>query len=214
MSTIAERPRIGGAGSTVAGFDLEPAAPKPSIANPGPLGLAAFALTTFLLSMVNANLVNKGVEPIVFGVALAFGGLAQLLAGMWEYRAGNTFGATAFTAYGAFWLSFWALVQFYVKSIPAAQVGNAIGLYLIAWGLFTGLMYVASFKTTRAVNLVFMSLLATFLLLGIGNAGGNVDIVHLGGYVGLITAAVAGYTSLAEVTNETFGRTIFPVKPL
>jgi succinate-acetate transporter protein len=214
MSTLAERPRIGGSGNTVAELDLEPATPKPNVANPGPLGLAAFALTTFLLSMVNASFVDKGVEPIVFGVALAFGGIAQLLAGMWEYRAGNTFGATAFTAYGAFWLSFWALVQFYVKSIPAAQVGNAVGLYLIAWGLFTGLMYVASFKTTRAVNLVFMFLFATFLLLGIGNAGGNVDIVHLGGYAGLITAAVAAYTSLAEVTNDTFGRTIFPVKPL
>ena len=100
------------------------------IADPGPLGLAAFALTTFVLSMFNAGLVSSGGEPIVFGLALAYGGIAQLLAGMWEFRTGNTFGAVAFTSYGAFWLSFWAFVQFFEKSVPAADAGHAVGLYL------------------------------------------------------------------------------------
>ena len=189
-----------------------PVAPK--FANAGPLGLAAFALTTFLLSMVNANFVNKGVEPIVFGTALAFGGIAQILAGMWAFRAGNTFAGTAFTAYGGFWLSFWALVEFFIKDIPAAQVGNAVGLYLIAWAIFTGLMFIASFRTSRAVNVVFGLLFLTFVLLGIGNAGGHTAVIHWGGYVGLLTAACAGYTSCAELTNETFGRTVLPLKPL
>ena len=99
-------------------------APAPTpVANAGPLGLSAFAITTFLLSMVNAGLLAKGAEPIVFGMALMVGGLAQVLAGMWEFRAGNTFAGTAFVAYGTFWLSFWALVQFYVADIPQADVG-------------------------------------------------------------------------------------------
>jgi uncharacterized protein len=186
----------------------------PKLANAGPLGLCAFALTTFLLSMVNAKLVNKGAEPIVFGTALMFGGIAQVLAGMWAFRAGNTFAGTAFTAYGAFWLSFWALVQFYIKDIPAAQAGTAVGLYLVTWALFTAVMFIASFKTTRAVNVVFGLLLVTFLLLGIGNAGGHDALVQWGGYLGLATAAGAAYTGLAEVTNETFGRTVLPLGEL
>ena len=196
-----------------------PLAPPPPVsapqsANAGPLGLCAFALTTFLLSMVNAKLVNKGVEPIVFGTALMFGGIVQVLAGMWAYRAGNTFAATAFSAYGAFWLSFWALVQFYVKDIPAAQAGNAIGLYLIAWAVFTAIMFVASFRTTRATNVVFGLLLLTFVLLGIGNAGGHETVIQWGGYVGLATAAAAAYTALAEVTNDTFDRSVLPLGKL
>ena len=118
------------------------------IADPGPLGLAAFALTTFVLSMFNAGLVSSGGEPIVFGLALAYGGLAQLLAGMWEFRTGNTFGAVAFTSYGAFWLSFWAFVQFFEKSVPKADAGHAVGLFLIAWGIFTAYMFIASLRTT------------------------------------------------------------------
>src|SRR6478672_10091885 len=98
----------------------------PTIANPAPLGLAAFALTTFVLSMFNAGLVGSGGEPIVFGLTLAYGGLAQLLAGMWEFRTGNTFGATAFVSFGAFWLSYWAFVQFYADKIPAADAGHAV----------------------------------------------------------------------------------------
>jgi succinate-acetate transporter protein len=183
-------------------------------ADPGPLGLAAFALTTFVLSMVNADLVGSKSEPIVFGLALAYGGLAQLLAGMWEFRAGNTFGATAFTSYGAFWLSFWAFDQFFAKDVPQAAVGNTVALYLIAWGIFTAYMWIASMRTTVAISVVFILLAATFFILGIGNANDNTNVIHIGGWVGLATAAAAWYASFAAVTNSTFGRTVLPVKPL
>src|SRR4051812_15918767 len=114
---------------------------KPVTADPGPLGLAAFALTTFVLSFFNSGLVSEKGLPIVLGLALAYGGLAQLLAGMWEFRTGNTFGATAFTSYGAFWISFWAFEQFFAKDIKdATSLGNAVGLYLIGWGIFTAYM--------------------------------------------------------------------------
>jgi succinate-acetate transporter protein len=184
------------------------------IADPGPLGLAAFALTTFVLSMFNAHLLGAGGEPIVFGLALTYGGLAQLLAGMWEFRTGNTFGAVAFTSYGAFWLSFWAFVQFFEKSVPAADAGHAVGLFLIAWGIFTTYMFIASLRTTAAVALVFILLAVTFFLLGIGNAGAHPNIIKAGGWVGLATAAAAWYASFAVVTNSTFGRTVLPVRPL
>jgi succinate-acetate transporter protein len=210
--------------SSEARFDRDPtigqgSAPRvtfvPSpIADPGPLGLAAFALTTFVLSMFNADFVGKGGEPIVFGLAFAYGGLAQLLAGMWEFRTGNTFGAVAFTSFGAFWLSYWAFVQFYATKVPAADAGHAVGLYLIAWGIFTSYMFIASLRTTGAIALVFILLAATFLLLGIGNAGAHPNIVKWGGYVGLATAAAAWYASFAAVTNATFARTVLPVKPL
>jgi succinate-acetate transporter protein len=212
-TVVQERPAINGA-TRIPTSAPAPSAGGPKIADPGPLGLAAFAITTFLLSMVNAGFVDKGVEPVVFGMALFMGGFAQLLAGMWEYRTGNTFGATAFTSYGAFWLSFWALVQFYAADIPKDQLGNAVGLYLLAWGGFTAYMTIASFRVSRAVNVVFLALLPTFLLLGVGNLGAHVDIVKAGGILGLMTAAAAAYASAAGVTNATFGRTVLPTKPL
>jgi hypothetical protein len=184
------------------------------IADPGPLGLAAFALTTFVLSMFNAHLLGSGGEPIVFSLALTYGGLAQLLAGMWEFRTGNTFGAVAFTSYGAFWLSFWAFVQFFEKDVPAADAGHAVGLYLIAWGIFTTYMFVASLRTTAAIALVFILLAATYFILGIGNAGNHTNVIKIGGWVGLATAAAAWYASFAAVTNSTFGRVVLPVRPL
>src|SRR6201747_277385 len=200
----------------------EPAAPVGSAevgagwkpADPGPLGLAAFALTTFILSMFNSGLVSSAGEPVVLGVALAYGGLAQLLAGMWEFRTGNTFGAVAFTSFGAFWLSFWAFVTFFAGEVPAAHVGDAVGLYLIAWGIFTTYMFVASLRTNAAVALVFFLLAVTFFLLGIGNSGGNEGMVEVGGWFGLATAAAAWYASFAAVVNSTFGRTVLPVRPL
>jgi succinate-acetate transporter protein len=183
-------------------------------ADPGPLGLAAFALTTFVLSMFNAGLVSKAGEPVVLGLALAYGGLAQVLAGMWEFRTGNTFGAVAFTSFGAFWLSFWAYVTFFAGDVPAAHAGSAVGLYLIAWGIFTLYMLVASLRTTAAVATVFLLLTVTFFLLGIGNSGETEGVVEAGGWFGLATAAAAWYASFAAVTNSTFGRTVLPVRPL
>src|SRR3954462_2353830 len=140
-------------------------AAAPTIANPGPLGLAAFALTTFVLSMFNSGLGSDRGEPVVLGLALFYGGVAQFAAGMWEFRTGNTFGATAFTSYGAFWLSFWAFVEFFEKDVPKADAGHAVGLYLIAWGIFTAYMTVASLRTTGAVAIVFVLLTITFLVL-------------------------------------------------
>jgi uncharacterized protein len=184
------------------------------IADPGPLGLAAFALTTFVLSMFNAGLVSRAGEPVVLGLAVAYGGLAQVLAGMWEFRTGNTFGAVAFTSFGAFWISFFVYVAFFAGSVPRANAGDAVGLYLIAWGVFTTYMLVASLRTTGAVALVFLLLAATFFVLGIGDSADNESIVKIGGWLGIATAVAAWYASFAAVVNSTFGRITMPVVPL
>jgi succinate-acetate transporter protein len=134
---------------------------------------------------------------------------------MWEFRTGNTFGATAFTSFGAFWLSFWAFEQFFAKDIKdETQLSHSVGLYLIAWGIFTTYMFVASLRVSVAVSLVFALLAVTFLLLGIGDATTTEGITHAGGYVGIATAIAAWYASFAAVANSTFGRTILPVKDL
>ena len=183
-------------------------------ADPGPLGLAGFAMTTFVLSMFNSQLVGSGGEPVVLGLALAYVGLAQLLAGMWEFRTGNTFGAVAFTSFGAFWLSFAVFVAFFEPQVPTADLSSAVGLYLWAWAIFTTYMFVASLRTTGAIALVFALLAVTFILLAAGNSGDNTDVIKWGGYVGLATAAAAWYASFAAVVNSTFRRTILPVIPL
>ncbi|HEY7266440.1 MAG TPA: acetate uptake transporter [Solirubrobacterales bacterium] len=183
-------------------------------ADPGPLGLAGFAMTTFVLSMFNADLVNKGGEPVVLGLALAYGGIAQLLAGMWEFRTGNTFGAVAFSSFGAFWISFWALITFFVDSIPPEAAGASVGLYLWAWAIFTAYMFVASLRTTGAVALVFFLLTITYILLAAGNSGDHANVIKWGGYLGIATAIAAWYASFAAVVNSTFGRVIAPVMPL
>ena len=185
-----------------------------AIADPGPVGLAAFAMTTFMLSVFNTNIVSSTLAVSVLPLALFYGGAVQLLAGMWEFRNGNTFGALAFSSFGAFWLSFWVYVQFYADKIPAADAGHAVGLYLITWGIFTTYMFVASLRTTAAVATVFFLLAITFFLLGIGDAGAHTGITKLGGWVGLATALVAWYASFAGVTNATFRRTVLPVRPL
>jgi hypothetical protein len=184
-----------------------------TMADPAPLGLAAFALTTFVLSFFNAGIVSDAGEPVVLGLALAYGGFAQVLAGMWEFRNNNTFGATAFTSYGAFWLSFWAFNQFFADKVPAGEVGDAVGLFLIAWAIFTAYMWVASFRTTAAVMTVFALLTITFLLLGIGESAGSDGLVKAGGWLGIATALAAWYASFAGVANSTFGRTVMPVRP-
>jgi succinate-acetate transporter protein len=197
-------------------------------ADPGPLGLAAFAGTTFMLSMINAGLVGHGslvgggLLPMVAGLALAYGGIAQLVAGVWEFRTGNTFGAVAFCSYGAFWISFFLIVQLGVGGVIAQKgdVFAGLSLYLYTWAIFTAYMFVASLRTTGAVALVFLLLTITFLVLGIGNASlvGTTNVtngtIKLGGWIGLATAIVAWYASFAAVINSTFGRVVAPVVPL
>jgi uncharacterized protein len=182
-------------------------------ADPGPLGLAGFAMTTFVLSMFNSNLVNGKGIPVVLGLALVYGGIVQLLAGMWEFRTGNTFGAVAFSSFGAFWISFWALNVFYAKQI-GGNAGHAVGVYLWAWAIFTAYMTVAALRVSGAVLLVLVLLTITFVLLAIGETGGHATVTHWGGYLGLATAAAAWYASMAAVVNSTFARTVLPVFPL
>ena len=182
-------------------------------ADPGPLGLAGFAMTTFVLSMFNSNLVDGKGVPVVLGLALVYGGIVQLLAGMWEFRTGNTFGAVAFSSFGAFWISFWALNVFYAKQI-GGNAGHAVGVYLWAWAIFTAYMTVAALRVSGAVLLVFVLLTVTFVLLAIGTTGPHATVTHWGGYLGLATAAAAWYASFAAVVNSTFGRAVMPVFPL
>jgi len=182
--------------------------------NAGPLALAAFAVTTFMLSMVNGNLVDGGVEPVVFGVALMFGGLTQLVAGTIEFRNGHTFAGVLFSTYGAFWMSLFAIAEYFLKGVPADQVGHALGLYLFAFGIFTFWMWAASFRTNVVVVTALFVLLLTFLALGFGNYYAKTGLVHWGGYLGLITAALAAYLSCAEVCEASYGRAVLPVWPL
>jgi|SRR5665213_276564 len=182
-------------------------------ADPGPLGLAGFAMTTFVLSMFNSNMVDGRGLPVVLGLALVYGGVVQLLAGMWEFRTGNTFGAVAFCSYGAFWISFWALNVFYAKQI-GGNAGHAVGVYLWAWAIFTTYMAVAALRVSGAVLTVFVLLAVTFVLLAIGATGPHEAVTHWGGYFGLATAAAAWYASFAAVLNSTFGRAVLPVMPL
>jgi uncharacterized protein len=221
-------PGAGGIGAREADVAPAPAATDPTggrsagwtPADPGPLGLAAFAGTTFVLSMVNTNLVGAGALPVVLGLALAYGGIVQLVAGIWEFRTGNTFGAVAFCSFGAFWISFYILVHIALPGITKSEAASAIGLYLWMWGIFTAYMFVASLRTTGAIALVFLLLAITFILLGIGNsalAGGTSSTngtIKLGGWFGIATAIAAWYASFAAVINSTFGRVVAPVFPL
>jgi uncharacterized protein len=214
-------PGAGGIGAREADVAPAPAGGDPTAgrgalgwtpADPGPLGLAGFAGTTFVLSLINANLVGANAIGAVFGLALAYGGLAQLLAGMWEFRTGNTFGAVAFTSYGAFWISFYVLLHA-PKLLTSA---HGVSAYLWMWAIFTTYMFFASLRTTAAIAVVFLLLAATFILLAIGDMGsGHTSITHIGGYVGLATAIAAWYASFAAVINSTFApRTLLPVYPL
>jgi succinate-acetate transporter protein len=198
-----------------------PVAPAPvvaSIADPAPLGLAGFAMTTFVLSAFNTNVLSNTLEAAVLPLALFYGGLGQLLAGMWEFRRGNTFAATAFTSFGAFWLAFYWLVTYDAAHLaPAAEAHKAVGLFLLAWAIFTAYMTVAALRVSGAVLAVFVALTITFIFLTIGNfATGNTskDFIHIGGWFGFLTALLAWYASFAGVTNSTFAKTVLPTFPL
>jgi uncharacterized protein len=186
----------------------------PAIANPAALGLGGFALTTFVLSTHNA-----GWAPDLTWVGLAFfyGGLAQFTAGMWEFRTGNTFGATAFSTYGAFWASLATFIVLVLGGkVPAADIDNDLGWFLLSFAIFNTYMLFWSARVNMSVFLVFLTLEITEIILFIGffNSG-NKGIIQLGGYMGIITAIVAWYGSAAVVANSMRVRPILPVgKPI
>jgi len=188
-------------------------APGAHFADPAPLGLGAFALTTFVLSCVNMNWIPASTTGIVLGLALAMGGVAQMLAGMWEFAKGNTFGATAFTSFGAFWISFWWLAEHDLGGL-GSDAHKALGYYLIAWAIFTAYMTVAALRVSGAVLLVFVLLTITFVFLALGDFNTSMNLTKTGGYFGLATAIAAWYAAFAGVTKSTFGKEILPTVPL
>jgi uncharacterized protein len=207
-----------------------PPAPAPAVADPAPLGLAAFALTTFLLSAANANWMTHATTDAWLGYAFAYGGLCQLLAGMWEFRNRNVFGATAFSSYGGFWigLGLWfrlVALPAITSAKPAALVATVtavnhdVGWILLAFAIFNTYMMILSTQVNMAVFLVFLTLELTEIIDFIAKfnqgAAATSGILQLGGYVGMVTALVAWYTSAAGVSNGVAGKLRFPVgKPL
>src|SRR2546421_3362117 len=190
-----------------------------AVADPAPLGLCGFALTTFVLSTINAgwfpDTTAKG-SNVVVALALFYGGIAQLCAGMWEFKRNNTFGATAFTSYGAFWLSYAAILipgtGILAAITPALH--QALGVYLLGWTIFTGLMFIGTFRLNGALMAGFGLLFFTFLLLTIGGLGSGTGAHQIGGYLGVLTAIAAWYTALAGVLASIRSPLQLPVFPM
>jgi hypothetical protein len=181
-----------------------------NVADPGPLGLAGFAMTTFCLSTHNANLWAGAGVLAALSLALISGGAVQIAAGMWEFARKNTFGATAFTSYGAFWIGLYLLLNVQAGGGTA----DAVGIYLLAWTIFTLYMTVAAAKINTALFVLFVVLTITFIFLTIGAWGaGHADMTKIGGWLGILTAFIAWYTSAAGVINETHGKVVLPVGP-
>jgi succinate-acetate transporter protein len=185
----------------------EPTPVVARFADPGALGLGAFALTTFVLSFANAGWIPGG-GVTVLGIALFYGGITQLVAGIWEFANKNTFGATAFCSYGAFWLAAWFLLT------SGNKVDSAgVGLFFLAWAIFTLYMTFAAIKTNVIILLVFIALTLTLAFLAIGEFANSEALSHIGGYLGVLTAILAWYGSFATVINSTFKRVVLPVMP-
>jgi succinate-acetate transporter protein len=182
------------------------------VANPAALGLVGFGLTTVLLSLVNAGVLPAGGTGVVIPLALAYGGLIQIVAGLLEFRVGNTFGMTAFLSYGAFWLWFALLLIFaHNGTIDLSQAGATVGVALALWGLLTFYLWIATFRLPRILFAIFLTLWITFLLLALGDILKSPAIGHAGGWLGLVCGSLAIYGSFGLVTNATWGRTVIPL---
>src|ERR1700761_3893927 len=186
----------------------------PKIANPAPLGLAGFGLTTCVLSAINAGILPHEAVPVVVPLAFAYGGVAQIIAGILEFRTGNTFGMVAFTSYGLFWWWFallgWTVGAGWLKAPPPA----AGGTILLLWGIFTLLLWIVTFRLSKAVWSIFLLLWITFFLLAFGDFGysiGSWTCGHIGGYFGLLTGIDALFVAFIEVLNATANRPVLPV---
>jgi len=187
---------------------------KDTTANPAPLGLMGFGMTTVLLNMHNAGLFPLG--TMILGMGIFYGGLCQIFAGLMEWKKGNTFGTTAFASYGAFWLSFVALLLLGEKGLGVWESASNVGIiaYLVMWGIFTFVMFIGTLRLNRALQVVFGSLFILFFLLAAGDATGHEGLKTFTGYEGIFCGASAIYTALALVLNEVYGRTILPIGPV
>ncbi|MDA3871508.1 MAG: acetate uptake transporter [Candidatus Marinimicrobia bacterium] len=179
------------------------------LANPAPLGLMGFGMTTVLLNIHNAGFFPIG--SMIFAIGIFYGGMAQVIAGILEFKKGNTFGTTAFTSYGLFWISLVALLIFPKLGLAKATPAGFMGWYLFMWGLFTFFMWLATFGKNRAIQFVFLSLTILFILLAVKDWTGSALIGIIAGWEGIICGLSAIYLAMAEVINETQGKTVLPI---
>ena len=184
-------------------------ASKEGIANPAPLGLCAFGATTVLLNFHNAGLFEM--NSMILAMGIFYGGLAQVVAGIIEAKKNNSFGLTAFTSYGFFWLSLVALIVMPKMGWVAAPSENAMVAYLAIWGVFTLLLFFGTLKLSRALQFVFATLTVLFFLLALGDYTGNSAIKHFAGYEGIVCGASAIYAGVAGLLNEMYGKTVLPI---
>ncbi len=192
----------------------EPMKLADTTANPAPLGLLGFGMTTVLLNFHNAGF--YALDSMVLAMGIFYGGLAQVIAGVQEWKKNNTFGATAFTSYGMFWLTLVALLTLPKLTFLgwAGPDANSFSVYLALWGIFTLVMFVGTLKLNRALQVVFGSLVILFFMLSAGKAMGSEDIIHIAGYEGIFCGASAIYTGLAQVLNEVYGKVVWPLGPV
>ncbi len=182
--------------------------------NPAPLGLAGFGMTTILLNLHNAGFFP--LDSMILSMGIFYGGLAQVIAGIMEWKKGNTFAATAFTSFGMFWLSLVAIVVLPKAGLAIAGPGKefAMPAYLAMWGIFTAVLFIGTLRLSRALQVVFGSLTALFALLALGDSTGNETITKLAGWIGLLCGTSAIYTGLAQVLNEVYGKVVWPIGPM
>jgi succinate-acetate transporter protein len=176
------------------------------------LGLAAFGMTTVLLNLHNAGLYE--LSSMILGMGIFYGGIAQVIAGVMEWKKGNTFGTVAFTSYGLFWLTLVALLVLPTQDMAAKSSNSAMIAYFIMWGIFTGVMFVGTLKISKALQFIFASLTVLFFLLAIRDITGNAVIATFTGIEGVICGASAVYTAMAQVLNEVYGRVVLPIGPV
>ncbi len=185
---------------------------KDTTANPAPLGLMGFGMTTVLLNLHNAGFFALG--SMILAMGIFYGGLAQIFAGIMEWKKGNTFGTTAFLSYGLFWLTLVALILMPAKGLGNTTENTAMAAYLFMWGLFTAVMFVGTLKMNRALQFVFASLAILFFLLAVGDYTNIAVIKQIAGYEGIVCGFSAIYTAMALVLNEVYGKTVLPVCPV
>ncbi|WP_018608746.1 acetate uptake transporter [Uliginosibacterium gangwonense] len=177
-------------------------------ANPAPLGLMGFGMTTVLLNLHNAGLFEM--NAMILAMGIFYGGIAQVIAGVMEWKKGNTFGTIAFTSYGFFWLTLVGLICMPKMGLPAAGEAGMIA-FLIMWGLFTAVLFVGTLKLNRATQFIFASLTVLFVLLAAGDATGNPVIQHLAGWEGIVCGLSAIYAAAAQILNEIYGCKLLPL---